>query len=36
MNANDIVSLGGIIILGLIGIYFSFKFKQAAREEKKI
>lgn len=28
MNANDIISITGIIVLGLIGVYFSLKIKQ--------
>lgn len=34
MNVNDIVSLAGIIILGLVGVYFSIKFKQIEKDSK--
>ena len=34
MSANDTVSLIGIIALGLIGIYFTFKFKQNEKKSK--
>lgn len=36
MNANDIISLAGIIILGLVGVYFSFKTKQVEKQSKNI
>lgn len=34
MNVNDIVSLAGIITLGLVGVYFSFKLKQTEKHSK--
>ncbi len=34
MNVNDIVSLAGVIILGLVGVYFSIKFKQIEKDSK--
>lgn len=34
MNANDIVSLIGIVVLGAIGIYFQFKSKQLEKKRK--
>ena len=34
MSINDVVSIAGIIILGLIGVYFSFKFKKDEEQHK--
>lgn len=31
MNANDIVSLAGIVALGLVGVYFSFKYRHVPK-----
>lgn len=32
MTLNDIVSLTGIIILGVTGLYFNYKFNQIGKE----
>lgn len=36
MNVNDIISLAGIIILGLVGVYFSYRIKQVEKQSKNI
>ena len=33
MNANDIVSLAGIVALGLVGVYFSFKYRHVSKNQ---
>ena len=32
MTLNDVVSLTGIIILGITGLYFNYKFNQIGKD----
>ena len=36
MSLNDIVSLAGIITRGLVGVYFSIKYKQIEKQSKNV